>query len=187
MAPNVTTGGIPFSPAPVMIMYDAAGNLVSAADHNVTITALGGVSVSGGVAATGAIGEVSFPLLAINPSGTYTLRAATPSCDPSCGGTGAVVTVGVGPAVVIEWSAGSNPIAATGGMTISPPLSLDALDAGGNKVGAGSTTIELRAVGPGTLSGVTSAFPLTQGASFVFDSLVLDTAGNYSIEASVLV
>jgi parallel beta-helix repeat protein/predicted outer membrane repeat protein len=179
--PAGATAGVAVSPAFVVDVEDAFGNLVTSASSSVSLSISSGPSgaVLGGTATVAAVnGVATFNALALDTSGTYHLTAAD--------GTLAQVTSGtltVNPATAAQLAFAPHSGNATAGQ-ISPPIVVDVEDAFGNLVVNNSNVTVSIATGPGgaVLSGTTTVAAVNGVATF--GNLSLDTSGIYTLAAA---
>jgi hypothetical protein len=183
--PTDTPAGAPISPAVTVRTVDSSGNLDTAFSGNVTIT-IGANPAGGTLSGTTTVavvnGVATFNNLRINRVGSgYTLVA---NAGGLTGATSSPFAITAGTAVQLTF--GQQPTNTAAGATITPPVTVRALDSSGNLVTSFSGNVTI-AIGTnptgGTLSGTTTVAAVNGIATF--SSLRIDKAGNgYTLNAS---
>jgi hypothetical protein len=180
--------GVPFLQQPVIQVVDAAGNPVSQGGVPVTATVAsgpGGAFLSSQTATTNAAGTATFGGLAINGLvGSYTLRFGATGLTAATSG---MINLSAGPASRLAF--GQQPTSSTGGVTITPAVTVRILDAAGNQTSVNNSVTLAIGAGTGTfgahLSGGAST-PAVGGVT-TFNGLSIDSAGTgYTLRASAL-
>jgi hypothetical protein len=172
------TAGISISPAFVVDVEDAFGNIIASSD-NISVSVAGGPStdLNGSLTVAASNGIATFGNLSLNISGTYTLRAADGTLAAISG------SFTVNPAAASELVFASQPSTATAGVVISPAFVVDVEDQFGNIVtGAGNITVSVASGPDSNLHGTLTA-AANNGAA-TFSSLSLNTAGIYTLNAT---
>ena len=175
--PTATPSGARISPAVSVLVEDADGNLVSTSSAPVAVTLSGTPTAGGSAALSGttpvnAVGGVAtFSDLRVDKAGTaYTLNMTSAGLTPTASTTFAV-TAGAAAAVAFV----QQPSGAASGASITPPITVQVVDAASNPVSGVAVALALTA-GTGTLSG--GATQLTDGTgTATFAGLSVDRAG----------
>ena len=181
--PSDATGGSLISPTVTVELLDQFGNR-SASNATVSLsigTNPGGGHVSGG-SVVAVDGLATFPALSIDKAGAGYTLVATSGALPSV--TSVPFTISVGPAFMLGF--GQQPTDTTAGQTISPPVTVEVQDAGGNLVTNATVDVTL-AIGanPGsaTLGGTLTR--TTVGGVAAFDDLsIINAADGYTLVGS---
>jgi hypothetical protein len=163
---------------------DAQGNLETGFSGNVTIALSnnpGGATLGGTLTAAATAGVAAFPGLTLNKAGSgYTLQATSTGLTPATSGGVNVTVAGVATQLVV--TSGSPGTIAAG----SPfGLTVTAEDGSGNLVSSfsGSVTLALAYnISGGSLLG--TATVTAAGGVATFSGLSIDTAGNYTLQAT---
>ena len=183
--PSGVAAMAPITPAVKISLLDNAGNVVTTANHLVTV-ALGanpaGGTLSGTLTARAAAGVATFANLRVDKAGAgYTLSAASGTLQ----GVSAQFHVAVGPPTGVAFVV--QPYLSTAGAPIAPAVKVAMQDAGGNTVttAAGVVTLALGAHPAGAvLSGATTA-NATRGVA-TFPCLRINRSGRgYTLRAAV--
>ena len=191
--PEHSFGGSPIDPAVQIAVQDALGNNVERASDAITLAITPGTGIAGAVLG-GTVtrtpspsGVAVFTGLSIdkNASSEYTLTAT------ATGLTDAVTNpfyINVGPAASLAFT--SQPSSTSLLAVITPPVVVEALDAGGNTVFGFESTIALTltagsgGVGADAVLGGLTSRPAYQGIA-AFNDLTLDKAGTaFTLTAS---
>ena len=183
--PTSASSTVAISPSVQVAAQDAGGNTVTSFTNAITISIgnnPGSGTLSGTVTVSAINGVSSFTNLSINKSGTgYTLNVTSTGLSSA---TSAGFNINVGAATQLVFTVA--PTNATAAASISPAVSVTALDAGGNTVTGFTSAITLTIgnnPGGGTLSGTTSV-SATSGVSS-FSSLSINKSGTgYTLIAS---
>ncbi len=183
--PSNTGGGATIAPAVQVEIQDAGGNRVTTGTHSVSLEIAnnpGSGILSGTRPVSTTVGLATFSDLSIDNAGTgYTLLA---SATGLASATSSSFDIIVGTAAKLAFFV--QPNNATGGVPISPAVTVEIQDAGGNRVtgATNSVTIGL-GTNPngGTLSGTKTVAAVSGLATF--NTLTLDSAGTgYTFAAS---
>ena len=182
--PTSTAAGQAISPAVTVQIQDQFGNLTTST-ASVTV-AIGNNPSSGTLSGTATVaavnGTATFSNLSIDKAGTgYTLTASSAGLT---GATSSAFNITVGTATKLVF--GTQPSNATAVSSITPAVTVQVQDAGGNVV-TGSTASITIAIGTnpssGTLSGTTTVNAVSGVATF--SNLSIDKAGTgYTLTAS---
>jgi hypothetical protein len=179
--PSNASAGTAISPAVSVAVEDAFGNTVSSDTSVVTLT-LGAGSFAGGtntVTATAVNGVAVFSSLIINAAGSYTLSASDGALTAANSGS-----FTINPAAASKLAFLQQPTNATAGAAISPAVRVAVEDIFGNTVTGDASTVTLVLSGGAFANGTTSVTaPVVNGVA-VFDSLVINAAGSYSLTAT---
>ena len=184
--PTQTSGGATISPAVTVEVQDAGGNRVPGATNSVTLAI--GVNPGPGAALTGTNpvsavnGLATFSNLSIDSAGTgYTLVATSGGLTQA---TSSTFNITVGAAAKLGFV--QQPTSTSGGATISPPITVEVQDAGGNRVGTATNLIGIAILnnpGSGTLAGDNSNNAVSGLATF--NTLSINNAGTgYTLRAT---
>ena len=182
---NAFTGSS-ISPAITVQIQDASGNLVSTDTRNVTLAIgnnPGGGSLSGVATVAAVAGVATFSNLSINNAGTgYTLSAT--SSPALTGATSASFNITAGAATKLGF--GQQPSNTAMGASISPAITVQIQDAGGNLVSSDARNVTLvigNNPGGGSLSGVATVAAI--GGVATFSNLSITKAGTgYTLSAT---
>jgi hypothetical protein len=177
-----TVSTLPMAAIEVEVI-DAGGNRVnSSAPITLAIeTNAGGGTLSGAGTANAAAGLAQITGLSINRAGVgYTLRATSPGLSPV---TSAPFSITVGSAVGLRYS-----VQPADGVALQPvpPVAVEVIDAGGNRVTSASATVQLVLLSgqPGAQLGGTSSLATVNGVA-TFSNLTVDRVRTgYSFHAS---
>jgi hypothetical protein len=183
--PSSTVATSPVSPAVVVRIEDAQGNLVTGETATVSLALAanpGGAALGGTTSAAAAGGLASFAALTLDKSGTgYTLAA---SASGLASATSAGFDVTAGAAVRLVFAV--QPTHVIVGAAIAPVVVVRIEDANGNLVTGATDTVSLAlGANPGgsSLGGATSTAAV--GGLVTFATLTLDKAGSgYTLAAS---
>jgi len=185
--PSKTAAGAAISPAVVVQVLDAIGNVVTS-DNSVQVTIAiganpGGGTLSGTATITVSAGVASFGNLSINKTGVgYTLSA---SAGTLTGATSAPFNIMPGAPTHLAFS--QQPTNTASGAAITPAVTVQVLDANNNLVTTDSTDSVGITIGTnpggGTLGGTTSV--TVAGGVASFGNLSIDKAGTgYTFKAN---
>ncbi len=180
--PTSATGGSTMTPAVTVRVQDAAGNSV-ASSVSITIAIgsnAGGGTLSGTANQSAVSGVATFSGLSIDKVGVYTLSAASSGLTSA---TSATFNISAGPASKLAFV--QQPGNTTHNVTISPAVTVQIQDAGGNVVFSSSTVTIAIGTNPssGTLSGTTSVAASSGLATF--NSLSINNVGTgYTLTTS---
>ena len=152
--PSNTTAGASITPAIVVNVQDAAGNVVSGDGITLTIANNPGSSTltGGGSVNTDSSGNATFAGVSLNKVGTgYTLKATDSSGTPLTATSGAF-NITVGTASAISFSTQPSNVAA--GANVTPAIVAHVQDASGNAISGDSVTLtNANNAGGSTLTG----------------------------------
>lgn len=170
---NITAGQV-FSPNITVDVENAAGNIVTTDDSEVTLSVASGPgNLTGTVTVAAKNGVATFTNISVNEAGGYTLLASDGALT---GATSNHFTVSEGQLVFVR-----QPSNAMVGSTIAPPVEVAIETAGGGSIISSSAMITLT-LSSGALSGTTTVSAVDGVA--VFSNLSVDSAGTYSLTAS---
>lgn len=166
----------------VIVVQDAYGNVVTGDTSTVTLTLSNGTFSSGSSSATATVsnGLASFSGLAINTSGTYRINASDSSSSATVSSGSVVITA----AALASLSLVQNPSTGTAGVAISSMTKVAAHDQFGNLVMA-NTTVTLTVSGASFAGGGTTVTAVTANGIATFTGLVINSAGTFTLTASV--
>ena len=182
--PGSVEAGAAITPAVMVMVLDAAGNLVTDTTATVAIAIAAGPSdaLSGATSATAINGLASFADLSLRKAGTgYALKASAP-------GVAAVVsdTFDVTPAAPARLVFAGQPGNTAAGAAITPAVKVVALDRFDNVASAAGAFVTLALganPGDGTLTGATTA-AVVDGAAIFADLRIDRAAAGYTLAAS---
>lgn len=183
---SAATGGTAFSQQPVVTVEDVNGNTVTSSSVSVTLAI--GTNPSGGSLtctsnpASASSGVATFAGCKINLSGTgYTLTASSGTLTAAISNP-ISVSVGAGTKLVI----GTQPTATQASSPITPAVTVQVQDAGGNLVTTSTASVAIAIganPGGGTLSGTTPVS--ASGGVATFSDLAINKVGTgYTLTAS---
>jgi hypothetical protein len=179
--PADMTAGATLSPAVVVNLTDAKGNLLATDNSSVILSiASGPASASiGGTLTVNAINGVAvFRDLSFDTAGTYTLTAS------SDGGDVISKTFTIRPGAIASLTFTQGPTNSTAGAPIAPSIVVTAYDAFGNLVSGNQPVTLSIASGPaGTALSGTRTVDLVNGVA-TFTNVSLTTAGSYTLKAA---
>jgi hypothetical protein len=183
--PSNTPGGASITPAVVVEVQDLGGNRVTSANNTVSVaigTNPGGGSLSGNAPVAAVSGLATFPNLSIDKSGSgYTLTSASTGLS---GATSATFNITTGAATKLGFV--QQPTQAGGGATITPAVTVEVEDAGGNRVTSAINSITV-AIGTNANNGSLGGLKTVAATSGLaqFSNLSIDSAGTgYTLTAS---
>ena len=166
--PSNTTAGQPITPAVTVRVLDASDNLVTTSSAAITMaigTNPGGGALIGTTSVAAVNGVATFSDLSINKSGVgYTLSATS---SPLTGATSTAFNITGGTATKLAFI--QQPTNAVAGAGITPAITVQVQDNGGNLVTTSSASITLAISanpGSGTLSGTTTVSAVNGVATF---------------------
>jgi hypothetical protein len=186
--PGDAEAGQAIAPAIVVQVLDGQGNLVTDDDDTEVLLAIasgpGGATLSGGGPLAVSGGEVSFDSVSIDRAGDDYQLQATDTAGTLEAATSNAFDIAPGPAAALAFAV--QPSETPVDDAVSPPVTVQVVDAQGNLVtDDNSTEVTLAvAAGPGsaTLSG---GGPVTaSNGEAVFGSVSLDTVGSFQLEAA---
>ena len=181
--PTSATGGATISPAVTVRVLDANDNLTTS---TATVTMAlgsnpGGGTLSGTTSVAAVAGTATFSNLSVDKPGTgYTLAASSTGLT---GATSSAFDISVGPAAKLAFV--QQPSNATAGTAISPAITVQVTDLGGNAVSSSATINMAIGTNPagGTLAGTTSVAAVSGLAAF--SDLSINKSGTgYTLTAS---
>ncbi len=187
---SIPTGGSSWAPY-VVIVSDSGGVDTVSTTAQVSLAINTASSSDGSLSGTTTVnavnGVATFTGLSINLAGvTYRLDISAPSLTgvPTLT-TAPPFTIGVGTLASISFIQG--PLAGTSGVPLTPPITVAALDAGGNSVNLNAPLYVRLTIGTGT----TGAILTGDSAVFVngvatFPAVALDQGGTYTLVASTI-
>jgi len=178
--PTDTTAGVAIAPAVTVRLFDAFGNFASNDNSSqVSIDVASGVgTISGGGAVTVSNGVATFANLVLTTAGTYTLSATSGALNATSNSF--LVVPGTGNKLAFL----AQPSDTSAGQAIFPSVTVQLLDQFNNSLTTSGVNITLAANGPGAIVGGNSASTVNGVA--IFNAIVIQTAGNYSVTASSL-
>ena len=176
--------GSALSPPPVVALEDSSGRIVTSdlSPVNLTLTASNGATLSNNCSGSEFYGVVTFSNCSINTAGSgYTLTATDGSLPSITSNSFAVLPAS--PAQLVFTPV--NPGPGIAGSPI-PNLSVQVEDSFGNLVTSATGAVTLSVNSGSAQSGFTSgtASVTVSGGTATFTSLVLDTAGSYTLTAT---
>ena len=187
--PTAVASGAVISPAVTVQLRDAGGNNVTSPERNVTLaigTNPSGGVISGTVNVTTVNGLATFNNVSIDKAGNgYTLVASSPLPGPALTpqiSSGFNVTAGAATQLAFI----QQPTAVASGAVISPAVTVQLRDAGGNNVTSPERNVTL-AIGTNPSGGVISGTVnvTTVNGLATFNNVSIDKAGNgYTLVAS---
>ncbi len=181
----VTTGtaGQTLAPSVTVAVEDAFGNVVTTDTSTIKIAVASGPdgfdnNSTTRVAAVN--GVATFNNLIIDTAGTYTLQVTDGSLTAATSGN---ITIDPADASQLVYEQAPTPV--TAGQTIAPAVQVAVEDAFGNVITSDTSTVTIAvASGPGGFTAGSTASVAAVAGVATFDSLVLDTSGNYSLTAT---
>jgi hypothetical protein len=184
------TGGTAFPTQPVVTVEDALGNTVTTSSLSITLTITAGTPTSGGPGTltcttdplNASSGVATFAGCRINTTGTgYQLHAAATGVTAA---DSSAFNVNLGPATKLAF--GTQPSNTVAGSQITPAVTVQVQDAGGNVVTTSSASIAMAIgtnPGGGTLSGTTPVNASSGVATF--SNLSINKTGTgYTLSAT---
>ncbi len=180
--PATGTAGQALSPALVVNVEDAFGNLVTTDTSAVMIgVASGPGGFTGSTTSVNAVGGVAtFSNLVLNTAGSYSLTATDGTLTSATGGN-----VVVSPAAASQLAYQQIVATGTAGQALAPAVTVVVEDAFGNVVTTDGSNVKISvASGPdGFTNGSTNRVAAVNGVA-TFSNLVFDTAGTYTLQAT---
>ncbi|HSD32083.1 MAG TPA: hypothetical protein VLB49_09255 [Gemmatimonadales bacterium] len=184
--PSNGTAGASLSPAVQVEVLDASGNRVTTDTRSITVAILdnpGGGTLSGTKTVAASAGVASFSGLSIDKAGTsYTLQATSSPALTSA----TSADFNIAPAAPSRAHFFVEPTSTTAGVSITPDMQVEILDAFGNRVGTATNSVTVALLanpGSGTLSG-TKTRNASAGVA-TFPGLSINKAANgYTIRAT---
>ena len=183
--PSNTSGGATLSPAVEVEVEDDGGNRVTSAGDNITVaigTNPNGGALSGTLTVAATSGVAAFSDLSIDKTGTgYTLTAAASGRTGATSSPFNVLGGGAKKLALVQ-----QPTSSTGGVSISPAITVEVEDAGGNLVSTATNSVTLAIganPGGGALSGTKTVAAVNGVATFA--NLSIDSAATgYTLNAT---
>jgi hypothetical protein len=180
--PSNATAGLAVTPAIQVALQDAAGNTVTTATANVTLSFQSnpaGATLSGTLIAQTVQGIATFNNVRLNRSGQlYSLQAVATGLTAA---TSTTFNVVAGPPAVMAITTHPAGGSAAGAPFVPQPV-VQLRDALGNDARqAGVTVTATLASGPGTLGGTTSVPTNSDGRAIFTNLAVTGAAGNYAL------
>jgi hypothetical protein len=177
--PVDTTAGVAISPAVVVDLKDQFGNIASADNSFVAMTlASGPGALTGTATVQAAAGVATFSNLILDTVGTYTIQ---PTDGALAGPVSAAFAVQIGPAAKLVFD--QQPVDAVAGSVLSPAVTVDVTDMGGNLVGNNAPNVTL-ALGTGTFSAASTTTVTAGNGVATFNALSINDPGTYTLTAS---
>ncbi|MGN6368023.1 MAG: hypothetical protein ACTHN5_07165 [Phycisphaerae bacterium] len=169
--------GSPISPAVLVAIEDAYGNVISSSNANITIAVSSGPGLLAGfTSATTSSGVAAFNNLVLTTAGNYTLTA-TDAADNFVG-TSNTFTLSPGAAANLAFL--QAPSTLTAGQLFAPAVSAVLTDAFGNVATNNVSNISIAvASGPGAILGATTV-PVVNGIAN-FNDITIKKAGTYQL------
>jgi hypothetical protein len=184
--PTPTSGGATISPPITVEVQDAGGNRVGTASNLIGIAILsnpGGGTLAGDASNNAVSGLATFSSLSIDDAGTdYTLQATAAGLASA---TSSAFDIMVGGAAKLGFV--QQPTEADGGATISPAVTVEIQDAGGNRVTGATNSVTLAiGVNPGPGAALSGINPVSAvNGLTTFSNLSIDSAGTgYTLVAT---
>lgn len=181
-SPTSGTAGVALGAFTVAVEYQN-GQIITSDHSTMTLTLSSGTFSTGSSTATATVvnGIASFSNLTINTTGTYQITVSDSA-------TSATVTSGnivIAPAAFSRLAVQQNPTTGTAGVALAPAVKVAALDQFGNLVTT-SMTVTLTLTGGMFSNRTTTVTATTISGVATFSSLIINTAGNYTLAASVV-
>ncbi|MHB8873445.1 MAG: hypothetical protein ACYC8T_07130 [Myxococcaceae bacterium] len=169
--PSSSTAGAILSPAVVVRVEDAFGNLSSGFAGSVSLSIVGGGAPGGTPVVSAAGGVATFSSVHLDTAGTYVLRAAAGTLVADSG------SFTIQPAAASRLAYLTQPVSGLAGAPLAPPIRVAVQDPFGNTVSqAGSITVSLANNPPAATLGGTLSGALVAGVAS-FDNLTVSAAG----------
>ncbi len=176
-SPTSATAGKAISPALVIDVEDAFGNIVTTNTSTVKFTATGGSALTGTSSVAAKAGVATFSNLILDKAAKYTLKATDGTLTSATTASFTVTPAAASKLVLVK-----SPTSATAGKAISPALVVDIEDAFGNIATTNTSTVKFTATGGSALTG-TSSVAAKAGVA-TFSNLILDKAAKYTLKAT---
>ena len=170
---NVTAGAT-FSPVTVKVT-DTYGNPIIGSSVSLGISTPGHLGTTQAPVTTNAAGQAVFGSLTETLAGTFSLVASVSGVTPASSNTFTVTAAAASRLQML-----SEPTSTTAGSVIHP-ITVQAVDQYGNY--ASGTAISI-AISPGTLSSGTTPLTANSAGQVVFNDLIEDKVGTYTLVAS---
>ncbi len=165
------------TPAVQVVVEDANGNAVQAADNPITLALSGGSGLSGSLTVTPQNGVASFTDLSVNNAGTYTLQATSSGLQPAASVSFTITKQSNGNGhAAVQLAFIQQPSNAQAGATISPAVQVEVEDSKGNVVTTAASPITIALAGGTGLGGTVTVSP--QNGVATFSNLSVSTAGS---------
>jgi uncharacterized repeat protein (TIGR03803 family) len=177
--PSNASTGVAISPAIVVDVEDAFGNIVTGNSSNVTLsTNTGPGAVSGTATVAASAGVATFNNIILNTAGTYTLAAKDGALTQANSSSFTVSSI---PPNKVVYSV--QPSNVTAGVVDSPSIVVDLEDPSNNLLTSDNSNVTLSvASGPGSIGGTTTV--AASGGVATFSNITFNTAGTYTLTAS---
>ncbi len=173
--PTNITAGQTISPAITVDIEDAAGDIVTSDNTDITLSVASGPgNLTGTIIVQAVDGVATFSNVSVNEAGTYALSAADGSLSTA---TSSHFTVSQGQLVFVQ-----QPSSALAGAAISPSVEVAIETAGGSVIDSNATITLSLASGSGSLAGTTTV-QASDGVA-TFSNLSVGSAGTFSLAAS---
>jgi hypothetical protein len=184
--PTNTQAGSSISPAVTVQVEDANNNVVTTGTGSTASVAMaigtnpGSGTLSGTTPVSAVAGVATFSNLSINKTGTgYTLAASSTGLT---GATSNTFNITTGTAAKLAF--GQQPTTTTAGSAISPPVTVQVEDSGGNLVTTDSSTVTITISTGGAFSGTSTTSVAASGGVATFSNLVPTNAGSFTLSAA---
>ena len=174
------TAGAALSPAVTVAVQDPFGNTVTSDISTVTLTLSGGTFAGGGTTATAADvnGIAAFGSLIIDVAGDYSLAAGDGVLAGDSSGSFSLVAAAAAKLGFVQ-----QPTNTKDGAAIAPAVTVAILDSFGNTVTTDISSVMLTLSSGTFASGGNTATASAAGGIATFDSLIVDSAGSYTLTA----
>ncbi|MCW8139315.1 MAG: VCBS repeat-containing protein [Planctomycetota bacterium] len=179
--PGAAVAGEPLAPGVRVRVVDEAGQTLTSATDAVTIAlqATNGAALTGTLSVSSSAGVATFTDLRIDRAGDgFVLVATSPAALP---GSSASFAVSAGAAQALRFV---QPASGGAPLVPLPPVQVEVLDAGGNRVTGSAQQVSLALVaGNGAVLGGTTTRSAVGGVA-TFSDLTVDRSGTYQLTAS---
>jgi hypothetical protein len=177
--PASGTAGVALAPAVTVAVEDPSGNVVTSDNSTVTLTLSSGTFANGSTTATATAvnGVATFSSLMINKTGSYKLTASDGTLTTATSGS-VVISAAAASQLVYRQAP---PATGTAGAAFSVKVAV--ADQFGNVVTSDTSTVTL-ALSSGTFSTGSNTATAVASSGIATFSLVINTAGTYSLAAS---
>ena len=180
--PSNVLAGASITPAVVVSITDAVGNVVPTATNQVSLafgTNPSAGTLGGTTSVTAVTGVATFSNLSVNNVGTgYTLAASAAGLT---GSTSTTFNVTIGTASKLVFTA--QPTSTTAGSSITPAVTVSVEDAAGNVVTSATNSITIANNASGIPLGGTLVVAAVNGVA-TFPNLSINTSGTYQLTAA---
>jgi NADH/NAD ratio-sensing transcriptional regulator Rex len=179
--PTNATAGVAFSPALVVDVEDAFGNVVTSDNSSVALAIQTGTGTLAGTLTAPAVnGVVTFTGVSLNTAGNYTL-SATDTTDDLNVTSG---TFAISPAAASTLVFAQQPTGAAVNSAISPAIIVDIDDAFGNIVTSDDASVTLSITNPSGTQALAGSLTVTAvNGVATFTGISLNTVGTYTLTA----